>query len=221
MRRRRRRRRRREEGRRGRQKGGGRAIELAITKLVYQGYLKPNVRYRTFAIAKANAPELENLEQQVMVKVRSNPEFKNLRSTRWYQTDNLRTRLEKLGIKVSEEKCIAFYSVVGKFYFCTFLSIVVVSSHKLLFSALPHGITVHPFGLYFLGVMYFILCLIIFGGRTFWGDRVLKDIRKKDVSFDPIKRFALYGESTLSGGVLDDLKQIYKAQEEADTGCGC
>ena len=40
--------------------------------------------------------------------------------------------------------------------------------------------------------------------------------------FDPIQRFALYGESTLSGEILDDLKQLYKAQQEKDTGgCGC
>ena len=58
--------------------------------------------------------------------------------------------------------------------------------------------------------------------RTRWGDRVLRDIRRSHNSFDPIQRFALYGESALSGGALDDLKQMYKAQQEADTGgCGC
>ncbi|MEL6931023.1 MAG: hypothetical protein AAFO95_20745, partial [Cyanobacteria bacterium J06600_6] len=58
--------------------------------------------------------------------------------------------------------------------------------------------------------------------RTRWGDRVLRALGKNDSSFEPVPRFALYGESMLSGGVLDDLKQMYKAQEETDTGgCGC
>ncbi len=75
------------------------------------------------------------------------------------------------------------------------------------------------------GSLIAVACLIIPGGRTCWGDFVLSEIKQCHNSFDIVQRFALYGESALSGGALDDLKQIYKAQQEADAGgcggCGC
>lgn len=206
--------------------GKNRAVELAITKLVYQGYLRPNVRNRTFAIAKAIDPELANLEKQVMKQIRKNPQFKNLRITSNYDTDILRTRLEKDRLKLKQKICRAAIHPLE--YFINFW---------FYYYFLPIGIAIllnqfenETFLAFFssnkplqIGIVIFYLCIKILAGRTYWGDRVLKDIRKQDTGFDPIQRFALYGESSLSGGVLDDLKQIYKAQKQEDdaAGCGC
>ncbi len=209
--------------------GEQRAIELAITKLVYQGYLKPNVRYRTFAIAKIMDPELANLEQQVMIQTRINPEFKHLRITKPYNTDSLRTRLEQDRLKLRKKKCrvsphpLEYFLSFWQYYFFLLIGSGILLSlfeNQILRAFLTNFNEIEPLRR---GIVFLILCLKMLDGRTYWGDLVLKDIRKKDVSFDPIQRFALYGESTLSGGVLDDLKQIYKAQKKEDeaAGCGC
>lgn len=78
--------------------GASRAVELAITQLVYQGYLRPNVRNRTFTIEKHLPPEAPNLEQQVMRQVHRTPAFQDLRQANRYETNFLGRRLvqEKL-----------------------------------------------------------------------------------------------------------------------------
>jgi IS605 OrfB family transposase len=49
--------------------GASRAIDLAITRLVHQGYLRPHVPDRTFVIEKPLAPEAPVLEQQMVIGV--------------------------------------------------------------------------------------------------------------------------------------------------------
>jgi hypothetical protein len=65
-------------------------------------------------------------------------------------------------------------------------------------------------------------CCFVPSRRTRWGSRILTDIKKNHDVYDVIQRFALYSYKVLSGGALDDLKQIYKAEdEETSGGCGC
>ena len=191
--------------------GEKRAVELAITKLVYQGYLRSNARNRTFAIAKAYTNRPYSIELQTMNQVLRTPEFKELRTVEKYKVDNLRVQLEGHQLLIEQNLVIAVrWSITLLFFaFCGAVSEALNSLGSQV-------------NYLWLGILIMLINLIIPGDRTYWGDRVLKDIRKQDTGFDPIQRFALYGESTLSGGALDDLKQIYKAQHEDDTGgCGC
>jgi hypothetical protein len=52
---------------------------------------------------------------------------------------------------------------------------------------------------------------------------VLADIRNTHNTYDVMQRFALFGYRTLSGGVLDDLKQMFQAKDTEATsgGYGC
>ena len=188
--------------------GQKRAVELAITKLVHQGFLKPNVRHRTFAIAKTLVTEANYLEHQVMKRVHRTPEFKGLKEVYGYKIDDLRMQLVQ-------------YKLLSELYPFVFLSYIII----LFLYFFPFGgeiISENQISYFWYINLVAVLCLIIPGFRTRWGDLVLADIRKRDTGFEPMERFALYGESTLSGGVLDDLKQIYKAQLEEDAGgCGC
>ena len=187
--------------------GGGRnrAVELAIARLVHQGYLLPNIRNRTFAIAKRASKELNELELEIMQRVRQIPEFKPLIADLMPQTCFLKTSLRQQRLLVDEVWSIALVTIQIAIVFCC--SIIL-------------GFGVFSFAIALLNYTYYRDLTVDL--RTRWGDRVFRDIRRSHNSFDPIQRFALYGESALSGGALDDLKQIYKAQQEADTGgCGC
>jgi len=65
-------------------------------------------------------------------------------------------------------------------------------------------------------------CCFVYHRRTRWGSWILADIEKSHDPYDLAQRFALYGYQTLSGGALDDLKRVFKEQEEEDSGgCGC
>ena len=191
--------------------GKKRAVELAITRLVDQGYLKPNVRHRTFAITKAHKEEINFLEHQVMKRVRQTPEFKKLKDVYGYETEDLRTQLVQ-------------YKLLSKLYPFVFLSYIIILI--LCFSQFDgKALLENQVASFWCVNLVAVTCLTIPGLRTYWGDRVLEDIVRSQNSFDPIKRFALYGKSVLSGGALDDLKQIYEAQRQADieesSGCGC
>ena len=190
--------------------GSARAVESTIVKLVHKGYLRPNVRNRTFAIAKTLEKEANHLEHQVMYRVRRTPEFKKLKEADEYKVNDLRTQLEQNKLLIEQNlpivmgyALILFFGVLLGGLFSEFLS-----ENQILS--------------FWCGSAIAVACLIIPGGRTRWGDFILSDIRHCYNPFDIVQRFALYGESVLSGGALDDLKQIYKAQQEADTGgCGC
>ncbi len=187
--------------------GGGRnrAVELAIARLVYLGYLLPNVQNRTFAIAKKVNTELNKLEQKIMEEVKRTPEFKKLKTDSIPQTSFLKISLRQHKLLVDEVWSTALVTIEIAMVFCC--------SMIFSFGVFPFATTL---------ISYTYLRHLTVDLKTRWGDRVLKDIRRSHNSFDPIQRFALYGESALSGGALDDLKQIYKAQQEADTGgCGC
>ena len=84
--------------------GGGRnrAVELAIARLVHQGYLLPNIRNRTLAIAKQASTELNELELEIMNRVQQIPEFKPLKADLMPQTCFLKTSLRQHRLLVDE-----------------------------------------------------------------------------------------------------------------------
>ncbi|MGF1539537.1 MAG: TIGR04222 domain-containing membrane protein [Pleurocapsa sp.] len=190
--------------------GDQRVIESAIVKLVHQGYLRPNVRNRTFAIAKALAQEANHLEHQIMYKVRRTPEFKELKKVDEYEINDLRRQLEQANLLIEQNLHIAVGYAIILFF------------GVLLGGLFSETLSENQIRSFLCGSFFMVACLIIPGSRTRWGDFVLSDIKHHHNSFDAVQRFALYGEVGLSGGVLDDVKQIYKEQKEADTGgCGC
>lgn len=209
--------------------GSSRAVELAITQLVHQGYLRPNVRNRTLAIEKALSSEATPLEQQVMQQVHQTPELKNLRQPDKYQTDFLRERLEQEKLLMTGHAAL-----LGSSFGCFSLITLFISGvGSILKAVLPSNINLQIAAelhfaidillILWLGIGILSICCIVPGYRTRWGGRILADIKKNHDVYDLTQRFAIYGYKVLSGGALDDLKRIYKAdEEEASAGvCGC
>lgn len=201
-----------------------RAVDLAITQLVHQGYLRPYVRNRTFSIQKTLPYEATDLEQQVMRQVHRTPDFKSLRYIKNYQTHFLQEYLEQeklwmtgwaavIGISFGIFLSIAF---LGYFLYWILLGCL-LNSQWIQGTTFSHIIT-------YLFLVTFIItgCCFVYHRRTRWGSWILADIEKSHDPYDLAQRFALYGYQTLSGGALDDLKRVFKEQEEEDSGgCGC
>jgi uncharacterized protein (TIGR04222 family) len=201
---------------------GSRVVELAITQLVYQGYLRPNVQNRTFSIEKLLPSDATQLEYQIMLQVRKTPDFKQLKNAYTYllSTNLLQNRLEKGQLLMGGWKILignSFPIFVGLSVLAAFLSPVISSIFRIESSGIGNIILFLwlEFGL-------LTLCCYVPSGRTLWGDKTLADIRKNQDIHDVLQRFALDGDRALSGGALDDLKQLYKAEAEAESGgCGC
>uniref|UniRef100_A0A832M3K2 TIGR04222 domain-containing membrane protein n=1 Tax=Oscillatoriales cyanobacterium SpSt-402 TaxID=2282168 RepID=A0A832M3K2_9CYAN len=193
--------------------GSSRAVELALTQLVYRGYLRPNVRNRTFAIAKLLPPEAPSLEHQVVQQVHQTPEFKNLRQPNKYDMHILQSQLEQERLLMA-----GWAALIGRSFGLFFLVTVLVLIVGII-AAIPNTMTV-----LWLVIGIITLCCIAPAGRTRWGSQILSDLQKNHDRYDTAQRFALYGHQGLSGGALDDLKQIVKAQEDEESGsggCGC
>jgi uncharacterized protein (TIGR04222 family) len=203
--------------------GTSRAVELAITKLVHQGYLRPNIPNRTFAIEKRLPPEATRLEKQVMGKIRGTPSLKNLRKFDKYETSFLKRSLEQekllmMGWKASMGE--SFYIYLAS----SFLGIILILGIRNLLNV--------PLSL--LGILMVLnmkigivtLCCLVPSLRTHWCSKILADIQKNHNVYDVTQRFALFGHEALSGGALDDVKQIFLAEAKAEViensgGCGC
>lgn len=200
--------------------GSQRVVESAIVKLVHEGYLRPNVRNRTFAIAKPRDPEAHYLEHQVMDEVHRTPEFKDLRQADRCQISFLRKQLEQSKLLIEWNLGIVVQTIVGYLIIlsiCSFLSGYLLEESPIKAFFIESSISSLLFG-----ILIIIACQIVPGSRTRWGDFVLSEIKQRHNWFDVVQRFALYGKDVLSGGALDDLKQIYQAQKKEDAGgCGC
>jgi uncharacterized protein (TIGR04222 family) len=202
--------------------GGSRAAELAIVQLVKQGYLRPNVRNRTLSIEKLLPAGATRLEQQVMLQVRATPDFKNIRLSSKYN-DSILLVWEQLK---QEQLLMTGWKVLVGVSFIIFLSATglgwALLSTISAISGIASGGIWNILGTSWYGVSIVTFCCFVPSGRTRWGNKILADIRKNHDIYDVLQRFALDGDQVLSGGALDDLKQIYKAEEaEADSGGGC
>jgi uncharacterized protein (TIGR04222 family) len=206
--------------------GNVRAVELAITQLVHQGHLRPNVSNRTFAIEKPLPSEATCLEQQVMQQVVLTPDLKSLREANKYKTNFLREFLER------EKLVLTGWAAIMGLGFVLFLLISLFGGLLMALSMAIPGIQSLYTSLYwnFFLVLYvsigiFTLCSFVPSGRTRWGNLILADLKKNHNFYDVRHRFALYGYSALSGGALDDLNQMFTAQAEEDNqasgACGC
>lgn len=196
--------------------GASRAVELAITQLVYQGYLCPHVRERTFTIAKQLPPEATTLEQQVMWQVDRTPALKDLRQANKYETNFLKNSLEQENLLM-----VGWAAWVGvSFALFIFITILMTFVMSIPSVQLPDT-TAFFVGLYqLMGIV--AICCFTPSMRTRWGSQVLADIHKNHDVYNVGQRFALYGYQALSGGTLDDLKQIFTSEDQnAAGGCGC
>ncbi len=202
--------------------GYQRVIELAIVQLVHQGCLHPNVSYRTFSIEKI-VTEATPLQQQVIQQVHLTPEFKDLREAEKYQPDFTQKILQQLQ---QEKLLMQGWPLLMGLSWIIFLLITFLVSFLFLFMSqeLRHNLYETLLPPWFI-VCIFTLCFFVPSSKTIWGSRVLADLQKNHDVYDVTQRFALYGYSVLSGGTLDDLKQIFSAQAQADSdargGCGC
>jgi uncharacterized protein (TIGR04222 family) len=214
-----------------------RAVDLAITQLVAQGYLKPNVRNRTFGIIKPLPDSAAYLERQVMQQVTLTPEFAKLHETVGTKTEFLVNRLQQQQLLLkgwvarlsSSFTYFLVISLLGLFfvtmsgfligYIQGNLNITIPMRDELIWVAL-----IFEFLWIFIGLIS--LCCWIPSRRTHWGNQIMTEIRKTHDVHDLAQAFAVTGFTVLSGGQLDDLKQIFQkvAEEEAaasSCGCGC
>jgi uncharacterized protein (TIGR04222 family) len=196
--------------------GNSRAVELAITQLVHQGYLRPNVRNRTFAIEKRLPPEATTLERQVMQQVHLTASLKYLRQV---NANFLQRPLEQ------EKLLMTGWAAFMGASFGLFLVITILGGILIAVEMSILGIQLSDMNIFAVlhrSIGIVTLCCLVPSGRTRWGSRTLADIQKNHDVYDVTQRFALYGYTVLSGGALDDLKQIFKAEAEAASGgCGC
>lgn len=219
--------------------GESRAIELAIVKLVEQGYLRPNVLHRTLGIEKSLPAGANKLEQQVMFQARITPSLEKIQLPTRYKGKIL--LLEKqlkdeqlfmtdwqdaIGKSFTKFLYLTFSLVTLLILFCSMLSLFdfmlpLVSPFLSIIISYEVGTTI-SISWFVTGIVTY--CCFVPSGRTRWGNRTLADIRKKHDIYDASQRFALDGYQTLSGGALDDLKQIYQDRQKAEAeagGCGC
>lgn len=222
--------------------GNSRAVELAIVQLVRQGYLHPNVHNRTFAIKKRLPSEASTLEQQVMQQVQQNPTINKLRAAclNISEIKFVRSSLEQkklliegwsavMGLSFALLLCMA---VLGGVLLCIIdilIRIVTFGEFSLVFIMSIPDIQQHlymieiVFMYFYFAMLLITLCCFTPREHTRWGSQILAEIEKTHDTYDVIQRFALSGYKTLSGGSLDDLKQMLtdEAKEDAASGCGC
>jgi uncharacterized protein (TIGR04222 family) len=198
--------------------GGSRAVGLAITQLVHQGYLRPNVRNRTFSIEKSLPIGATKLEHRIMLKVRATPDLKSLLASNYDALISPRLEQEQLLMT-------GWKSLVGSSFVIFIVTMLLGSILLGIFSAI---FRLEINGIWSIVMIlsivlgHFTLCCFVPSQKTLWGHRVLADIYANHDRYDVLQAFALNGERVLSGGALDDLKQMYKAEAEAASGgCGC
>jgi uncharacterized protein (TIGR04222 family) len=203
--------------------GKSRAVELAITQLVHLGYLRPNVRNRTFSIEKLLPIEATQLDRQIMLQVRTTPDFNKLKVAGNYLTSMLplQNRLEQEQLLMSGWRLLigsSFMNFMTTSITC-FVVLVPISPIFTIESNIIWNIIIHLW----LGLGILTFCCFVPSGRTRWGHQMLADIHKNHDVYDVLQGFAINGYRVLSGGALDDLKQIYKEEADADSaaGCGC
>lgn len=221
-----------------------RAVELAIVQLVHGGYLRPHVGLRPdassrfFTIAKPLPATAPSLEKEVMQQVLRAPEFKRLRQPTLYRTKFLRESLERDKLLMKRRAELigqSFGFVIALPVLLLFLAVplaivMTILSTLISISGIPvPGIQIadpNAFVVPYPLIGIFTFFCFVPSGRTAWGSRVLADIHKNHDFYNVAHRFALYGYKTLSGGALDDLKQMYEAEaaeaaKEASGACGC
>jgi uncharacterized protein (TIGR04222 family) len=204
-----------------------RSVDLAIVQLVHHGYLRPNVRNRTFAIEKRLPTGIGGLERYVMQQVQKTPQLQGLRSNGVAQTAFLQEHLiqEKLMMSfwagLLGWSLFIFISFTLSFIFLGGLIGVILQS----VTGMKMALDLHIVTALWQAVGITTVCCCIPSGRTRWGDRILADLRKNHDAYDVAQRFALYDYEALSGGALDDLRQIFHAdavEKKSDSGgCGC
>lgn len=201
--------------------GNARAVESAITQLVHEGYLRPNVCNQTLAIEKQLPPEATTLEKQVMQQAQRTPALKDLRQVNKYTTNFLQRSLEQEKLLMTGWAAFMGASF-GVFIFISIFGGILIAIVMSLLSIQLSDMNI--FAVLYRSIGILTVCCFAPGGRTRWGSRTLADIQKNHDVYDVMQRFALYGYTVLSGGALDDLKQIFRAEAEAEAasgGCGC
>lgn len=196
--------------------GKNHAVDLAITNLVEQRYLNPEPKSRSFSVLKALPETAYPLELYVMYWIHQNPKLVSIRRAVAPKTTFLRDRLQKDGLLMkgnTAKVCHIFpvFIILGAFmlgYFGITSDALPVSSYAK--------------------VMIMMVCLLVLGfplvsppHRSRWGDLFLKQL-ESSYTTNIAYRFALSGSRVLSGGVLDDLKQVFDPpSSNSDGGCGC
>jgi uncharacterized protein (TIGR04222 family) len=216
--------------------GASRAAELAIVQLVDQGYLCPNVQNRSLGVAKKLPHSAAYLQQQVMWQVQKTPQLKDLQpriqKQALFLADRLRQEhllLEGWAAKLSSSfGYFLLVSVSGGFGLA--LIEVLISAFGIptfltpIFLRPEIGAVLEFLSWVWRVMALLCLCCWIPSDRTHWGEQIRAEMQKNHDPYDLSQAFAVKGVEMLSGGALDDLKQIFQkiaAEEAASGGCGC
>lgn len=198
-----------------------RAAELAIVSLVYQGYLATNVRHKTFSIVKPLPDSASLIEKQVLKTVGRSPKFRELRYLVAQDTMFLSHVLRQHKLLVQGVSATLTNNTM------TSGGILVLVIGQIVRMVMAIGETSYlNIIVVVVGVFCFLfgICLYVPSQRTYWGDRVLAECTKEHDVHNLYQSFSISGYKVLSGGALDDLKQVFKATEVEDSssgGCGC
>ena len=194
--------------------GHARAVESSIAKLLHEGYLRLNLRNRTLSIAKVLPPGAHEIEHQVMRQVERTPALKELRNINHDETKSLRQSLEHEKLLLTGWAAFIVEGFWHLFPLSLVVPLIVIASRA------TSDLQAFTDPVRWIGIVT-LCCVVAPGLRTRWGRRILDEIRRTHDPFDVMQRFALFGYPKLSGGVLDDLRQAFKAEEAAAGGCGC
>ena len=194
-----------------------RTIELALARLVDQGYLQPHLGNRTFSVKKTLPNDVHPIEREVVAQVEINPELKGFK--KFNPPSNSSTRQQ-----LTHQKLIISGWAKGIQTILKFICGLIVAS--IFFSGCLQGDNYNNVDSLYLS--YLIGLLITFptaftSYRTYWGNTKLTHFEKTHDSYDLSDSVALYGQQAMSGGSLDTLRNMYleEAREESANSCGC
>jgi uncharacterized protein (TIGR04222 family) len=201
--------------------GSARSVELAITQLVAQGYLNPNVRNRSFGIVKPLPATAPQLEQQVMQEVRHTPELKVLCQVVVKRTTGIRDRLVEKRLMIKGWAIFLLWAILVGAIYC-----VIFAGHSVYHAVTVSALEDVPIALLVLILAVKVILYLAPVPQTRWGRQIGSNIKKNHDVYDLAQHVAVHGVKVLSGGALDELKQMFAAVEEEAAssscgGCGC
>lgn len=185
--------------------GAQRVIDLTLTQLVHQEYLSPNAEHRTFNILRPLSSENSRLQIKAIAQVEQNCILSSIRSRLKPATLDLKLALQSKGLLLTLRQQV----------YCYLIPLFLTGATGFWLTSQNQT------GDFWVVALIGVATLLIPPNRSRWGDRILTNLRAtRFLDLDHI--FALHGPQVLSGGVLDDLKDVFLPPSDSETGgCGC
>jgi uncharacterized protein (TIGR04222 family) len=215
--------------------GASRAVELALVQLVDQGYVRPNVQNCSLGMVQSLPHSAPYLQQKVIQQVQKTPQLKDFKlaspSETLFLADQLRQKDLLLRGWSAKWSSSLVYFVLANFLGALGLGLIAVLVSAFGIPDFLNPMLLRPevaavlgyLGWVWIAVGLICLCSWIPSERTHCGDRMRVEMQKNYDVHSLAQAVAVKGIAAVSGGALDDLKQIFQnvAAEEAASSCGC